>query len=240
LAAEGTTGPRLGLEGARGYAALILDGADFGQFFAIGGDNDRLVSVGLKPYPCFALAQGPISAAIELRKRLGRLDEIERVEIFLANTGPARLRLKDSHGQAPNSREAADHSIYFLVAVALLDGHVGLKHFESDRWQDADVRTLIAHMEASIDPALQPATSLPCRIRVTLANGQQRTIERPASPGNPASPLTWNEVMEKFRACSANIFDADAQAAVIDRVERIENISARALMQALTASPRTR
>jgi 2-methylcitrate dehydratase len=233
LAAEGTTGPRLGIEGARGYATLILDGADFEQFFTIGGDSDRLVSVGLKPYPCFALAQGPISAAIELRKRVGTMDGIERLEVSLANTGPARLRLKDSHGRTPESREAADHSIYFLVAIAFLDGHVGLKHFESDRWRDEDVRALIARMEAAIDPALQPVTSLPCRIVATTTDGQKHVAERPASPGNAASPLTWDDVKEKFHACSTGVLDANAQALVVARVGGIENVSARALMQAL-------
>jgi 2-methylcitrate dehydratase len=237
LAAGGTTGPRLGIEGARGYAALILDGADFEQFFTMGGNSDRLVSVGLKPYPCFALAQGPISAAVELRKRLGSVDRIERLEISLANTGPARLRLKDSHGRVPDSREAADHSIYFLVAVALLDGHVGLKHFESDRWQDEDVRALIARMEAGIDPALQPATSLPCRIIATTAGGQKHIAERPASPGNPASPLTWDNVEEKFHLCSAGVLNAEARSVVVERVARVESIPARALMQALVPSP---
>jgi 2-methylcitrate dehydratase len=233
LAAEGTTGPQLGLEGVRGYATLILDGADFEQFFTIGHDSDRLVSVGLKPYPCFALAQGPISAAIELRRRLGSADGIERLEISLANTGPARLRLKDSHGRAPDSREAADHSIYFMVAAALLDGHVGLKHFESDRWRDDDVRALIARMEASIDPALEPATSLPCRIVVKAMDGQEHIAERPASPGNPAAPLSWDDVKEKFHICASGVLSADAQALVIARVGGIEHVSARALMQAL-------
>jgi 2-methylcitrate dehydratase len=235
LAGEGTTGPRLGLEGVRGYAALILDGADFEQFFTIGRDSDRLVSVGLKPYPCFALAQGPISAAVELRKRLESADDIERLEISLANTGPARLRLKDSHGRAPDSREAADHSIYFLVAAALLDGHVGLEHFESDRWRDEDVSALIGRMEAVIDPALAPPTSLPCRIVAKTMDGQKHVAERPASPGNPAAPLSWDDVKEKFHACAADVLSADAQALVIARVGGIEHVSARALMQALAS-----
>jgi 2-methylcitrate dehydratase PrpD len=119
------------------------------------------------------------------------------------------------------------------VAIAFLDGHVGLKHFESDRWRDEDVRALIARMEAAIDPALQPVTSLPCRIVATTTDGQKHVAERPASPGNAASPLTWDDVKEKFHACSTGVLDANAQALVVARVGGIENVSARALMQAL-------
>jgi 2-methylcitrate dehydratase len=234
LAAEGMTGPSHAIEGVRGYAKLILDGIDFSGFFTSGGATDRIQSVGLKQYPCFALGQGPISAAIELRKRLRQSAQIERLTVSLANTGPARLRLRDSHGQAPNSQEAADHSIYFLVAVALLDGRYGLDQLKSGRWKDPDIHALIARMEARIDPDLQPITALPCRLEATLAGGETHVIDRPATPGNPSLPLSWNEVEEKFRRCAAATLDNAAQAKVIDIVSRIEDFaSSRTLLRSL-------
>jgi 2-methylcitrate dehydratase len=223
LAAHGTTGPLEAIEGARGYAKLILDGADFSSFFEE-GKPDRLMSVGLKQYPCFALGQGPISAAVELRARLRQPIAVEHLKVSLADTGPARLRLRDSLGRVPSSREAADHSVYFLVAVALLDGRFGLDQLSGGRWQDADVHALIERMEAVIDKGLQPATSLPCRLEATLANGERVTIERPVTPGNPKLPLSWDEVVQKFRRCAAGVLDADAQAAVIDAVARVETL----------------
>jgi 2-methylcitrate dehydratase len=224
LAAEGTTGPIEAIEGARGYAKLILNGADSSAFFE-DGHPDRLLSVGLKQYPCFALGQGPISAAVELRARLPQPIAIEHLKVVLADTGPARLRLRDSHGRVPSSREAADHSIYFLVAVALLDGRFGLDQLSGSRWQDGDVRALIERMEAVIDKDLQPATSLPCRIEATLANGERVAIERPVTPGNPKMPLSWDEVVEKFRRCAADVLDAGAQTAVIDGVAHVETLT---------------
>src|SRR5215813_2588259 len=126
LAADGVTGPGEALEGARGYAKLIMEGADFSTFFNEGENADRVMSVGLKQYPCFALGQGPISAAVELRKRLSAPADIACLKVTVADTGPARLRLRDALGRVPSSQEAADHSVYFLVAVALLDGRFGL------------------------------------------------------------------------------------------------------------------
>jgi len=234
LAAEGVTGPGEAIEGARGYARLIMDGADFAQFFTAGHDTDRLMAVGLKQYPCFALGQGPISAAIELQKRLPAHTEIAKLKIAVANTGAARLRLSDTLGRVPSSQEAADHSVYFLVAVALLDGRFGLDQLTGGRWQDADVRALIERMEATIDPTLKPPTSLPCRLQATLTNGETIVIERNVTPGMPAMPLSWNEVTEKFRRCAAGVIDEDAQSEVIDAVARIEALpSVRPLLGAL-------
>ena len=233
LAAEGTTGPKNAIDGVRGYAQLILDGADFSTFFAEGA-ADRLLSVGLKQYPCFALGQGPISAAIEMRKRVRDPSAIEKLTVSLANTGPARLRLRDSHGRVPASREAADHSIYFLVTVALLDGYFGLNQLSSGRWQDSDVRELIERMEARIDPALTPPTSLPCRLEAVLRGGERLVVDRPVTPGNAQMPLSWEDVKDKFRRCAAGVIDDAAQSRVIDSVERIDVLpSVRTLLRGL-------
>jgi 2-methylcitrate dehydratase len=223
LAAEGVTGPAEALEGARGYAKLILDGSDFATFFDDSAP-DRLVSVGLKQYPCFALGQGPISAAVELRGKLPKGAAIERLTVSVANTGPARLRLGDELGRVPSSREAADHSVYFLVAVALLDGRFGLDQLASGRWQDADVHDLIGRMSAGIDKSLQPTSSLPCRLEAVLKNGERIVIDRPVTRGNPRAPLSWDEVVDKFRRCADGVIDTTAQASAIAAVGHVETL----------------
>ncbi len=234
LAAEGMTGPGEAIEGARGYAKLIMNGANFSDFFQNGNNADRLMAVGLKQYPCFALGQGPISAAVELGKQIASPADIQRLKVTVADTGAARLRLRDSLGRVPSSQEAADHSVYFLVAVALLDGRFGLDQLTGGRWRDPDVRSLIERMEAAIDPALKPATALPCRLETTLANGKTLVVERKVTPGNPAMPLTWDEVEDKFRRCASGVIGKSAQATVIESVARIEALpSVRTLLAAL-------
>jgi 2-methylcitrate dehydratase len=230
LADDGVTGPERAIDGVRGYAKLILNGADFSEFFREGAP-DRMLAVGLKQYPCFALGQGPISAAVELRERLPKPIAVESLTVSLANTGPARLRLRDDHGKMPASREAADHSIYFLVAVALLDGRFGLDQLTAGRWHDDDVRALISRMEAKIDSGLTPPTSLPCRLEAVLAGGEHVVIERPVTPGNAQAPLTWDEVKTKFHRCADGVLDDAAQRNVIDCVENIGALkSARQLL----------
>jgi 2-methylcitrate dehydratase len=234
LAAEGMTGPEEAIEGRRGYAKLILEGADFAGFFRDGGD-DRLLSVGLKQYPCFALAQGPISAAIELRSRLHRRDAIGQLKVVLADTGPARLRLGDQHGRTPTSSEAADHSIYFLVAVALLDGCFGLEQLRAGRWRDDDVIALVSRMEAVIDPALAPKSALPCRLEAGLIDGSRCIIERQCTPGFASNPLSWDQVVAKFQHCARGVISERSQRDVIAWVKGIEQLSSvRTLLKSLT------
>ena len=229
LAAEGMTGPEQALEGRRGYAKLLLEGIDFGDFFKADGD-DRLLSVGLKQYPCFALAQGPISAAIEMRGRLPQLADLERIKIVLADTGPARLRLADEHGRAPTSSEAADHSIYFLVAVALLDGRFGTDQLYAERWKDRDVNDLMSRMDALIDPTLTPKMALPCRLEAVFTGGGHCIVERPCTPGFASNPLSWDEVVAKFRTCASSAIGDMAQRDVVACVNGIEQLSSMRLL----------
>ena len=235
LAAQGVTGPESALEGRRGFAALILQGADFAGFFDARGE-DRLLSTGLKQYPCFALAQGPLSAAIELRGRLPENAAIERLTIALADTGPARLRLNDQHGRQPTSSEAADHSIYFLVAAALRDGRFGLDQLHGERWRDRDVTDLIARTDAVIDPALGPKAALPCRLEAELSVGGRVVVERPCTPGFASSPLSWDEVVAKFRNCARGVLDDARQDRVIAAVRGLERLaSVRTLLECLVS-----
>ncbi len=234
LAGEGMTGPELAIEGRNGYAKLILEGASFDSFFEEAA-NDRLISVGLKQYPCFALAQGPISAVVELRAKLPGLDAIERLHVALADTGPARMRLGDEHGRKPDSSEAADHSIYFLVAVALRDRRFGADQLRAERWRDRDVVDLIERMDATIDPALAPKTALPCRLEVLMADGGRRTIERSCTPGFAASPSPWADVVAKFTHCARGAIGEQAQREVVACVAGIEHLpSVRTLLKHLT------
>ena len=223
LAADGVTGPERAIEGVRGYAKLILNGVEFSDFFQEG--DTRSPALGrTEAVSLLRAGPGPISAAVELRERLPTPIVLESLVVSLANTGPARLRLRDDHGKMPASREAADHSIYFLVAVALLDGRFGLDQLTAGRWQDDDVRALITRMEAKIDPTLTPPTSLPCRLEAVLPGGQRVIVARAITPGNAQAPLTWDEVKTKFHRCADGVLNNAARRHVVDCVESIDKM----------------
>jgi len=237
LAAEDITGPARALDGPRGFANVILDGADFETFFAMDGEADRIMSVGLKLFPCFALAQAPISSALELRSRLhAPVETLQKIVVSIADSAPARMRLGDGAGRMPSSREEADHSVHYLVAVALADGYVGLDQFEGGRWRDADVIDLMSRIEARIDPDLptMPVSAFPCRAEAHLQNGERLVVENLANPGHPSNPLSWGAVKDKFNQYVEPVLSTDARQRTLDLVENIEDLrSVRLLIDAL-------
>ena len=84
----------------------------------------------------------------------------------------------------------------------------------------------MARIEARIDPDLRPVKALPCRLVAIMRDGTRHTIERPASPGNPALPLSWDDVKGKFELCAAQeCSTCYAQRNVIELVERIDELA---------------
>ncbi|MDB5644203.1 MAG: 2-methylcitrate dehydratase [Hyphomicrobiales bacterium] len=232
MAREGMSGPRAALEGPRGFASALFKTGAFDDFFGFDGTTERVSASSLKLYPCFAIGQSPIYAAVRLRREKSLSpNTIRSVQVSIADSAPARLRLADSHGRRPESREAADHSLHALVALALADGHVSNEQMFSGRWRDSDVLELIEKIDIRIDPTIAPgsAGSFPCRIDVELDDGSRMQTEQDAAPGHHSKPLEWVEAVEKFRLNANGRLSAKAMdelARCLATAETLENLEA--------------
>ncbi len=83
--------------------------------------------------------------------------EIETIRIYL----PGQLLLRavsEPEKWHPKTRETADHSIPYLVAVALQDGAVTPVSFNPQRIGDPELHSLIARMNAEEDQEYSPVT----------------------------------------------------------------------------------
>jgi len=203
LAAKGVTGP---LE--------ILDSHDVGlqDFLDRSGPMDSLwapaparpeiLDAHVKSYPCIGTAQTTVQAALDAGRRLnGRIGEIERIEVFMADLPFVRDQQADGDRRFPRSREAADHSFTFLPAVALVDGELTIRQFQNERWNEPALKELMGRVSLQIAPDLnqQAPDSMPCRLRVVLRNGEDRTAECLYPPGHSGpSGLDASVVRSKF------------------------------------------
>ena len=103
--------------------------------------------IAIKAYPCFAGGQSAVAAAIAMHRLVdGNVERLGTIRVALADLPIVRRQLADPGRIAPRSREAADHSLHFLIAVALIDGAFGLRQFDNERWNDPKVRALMARL----------------------------------------------------------------------------------------------
>ncbi|MEH6549067.1 MAG: MmgE/PrpD family protein [Pseudomonadales bacterium] len=206
LAKEGLTGPEKPFEGVAGLNDLIdigpLDLADLGQI------NNRLSAVEstcFKLYPSEYSSQGPIGNILRLRQEINP-EEIESITIELHWAGWQEI----GGGQGdkvekwnPTTRESADHSLPYLVAVALADGKITLDSFTDERISDPRLRPMMKKINVieSSEMTKEHAGELPkwpSIIEVILHNGQRIRRHSGIPRGHPLNPLDRSELKGKF------------------------------------------
>ena len=138
-----------------------------------------------------------------------------------------RRQLADPGRVAPRSREAADHSLHFLIAVALIDGAFGLAQFADERWNAANVRALMARLEMTTDADLarRAGEAYPCAIHAVGRDGRPYEAEILAPPGlSPDGPDSATAT-EKFQRMTAGILTPQARSRIVEAVMTLDAAS---------------
>ena len=200
MARLGITGPGEPFDGPRGFKKQL--GAPF-DLPAFGGDGEpfSIESDKLKTYPCDYEAQCSITPALELHKPLeGKLDEIARIEIeTYDNAVYVAADTRDKWN--PTNRETADHSIPYVVAVAMSQGTFWMNDFDDERVRDPKIHALMQKIEVRATEEFNKAwpEAYPFRVTVTMKSGEKHVTEVRYAKGHPKNPLSDQEVEAKFR-----------------------------------------
>lgn len=238
LAAEGMTGPREVFEGRRGMAKLMLGECDWDLLAAPFGEW-RLPRTCLKRYPAAYIIHSSIDLALDLRREhhlvTGDIDSVT-VEAFgwlledMVNGmgGTSRYEI--------DSRETADHSLPFCVAVSLVDGEYGLRQLNEKRWEAPEVREMMRKMrfihDRRMDERFPP--DRPSRLTIVTRDGRKLVKEVPYPKGDYRAPFSDEEIADKFRSLSAEVLTPPRQEIAIERALNFSRGSVRSLLDACT------
>ena len=124
------------------------------------------------------------------------------------------------------TKEEADHSLPYLVAVALLDGQVMPAQYGPLRIHSDDVQTLLQRVSVRPDEGYSrrfPA-EMPCRVRVTLRDGRTFTEERADYPGFVTRGRTWEAARIKFERLAAPYTTASVREQVAATVADLDQL----------------
>ena len=206
LAARGITGPAEVLEGNKGFMDSISGPfeLDWEQ-----EDLERVRHTFLKRYNAEIHSQSALEALLELREQHafdpGR---VERIELDTFQVAYDIIGGGEEGGKKEiSSKEEADHSLPYLLAVALLDGQVMPEQFAPGRIVRADVQALLRRVD--VRPARDLTERVPaehaCRLRLRLAGGVTLTAEKSDYHGFLTRPMGWEHVLRKFQRLAARI-----------------------------------
>ena len=242
LAQHGITGPLDLFEAERGLKAVFPRGPAGDILDAPLPDDGFIMRSAIKAYPCFAGGQSAVAAGIALHRLVGGdVDQLKTVRVALADLPIVRRWLADPGRIAPQSREAADHSLHFLIAVALDDGAFGLRQFDNTRWADPKVRALMARLEFTTDADLtrRAGDAYPCALHATSRDGRPHDVEILQPPGSSPHGLDTQTVLDKFAGVTERHLAPGSRNRIVDAVMALDKaISCDGLMQ-LLATERT-
>ena len=209
-AARGMTGPEGAVDGKHGLLAQITgrtDAAAFDAALDATTGPPRLLGVHLKAYPIGYFTQPAVDAALQLRAGI-EPDRVERVEVETSAFG--LLANADSPAKwYPGSRETADHSLPYGVAVALLDGRVGKRQFGLERITAPDVRRLMGKISVRENDAFTAAypKRVATRISIMLADGRSSACQVDYPRGHARNPMSRADVAAKLSDLASRTCD---------------------------------
>ncbi len=210
LAQQGFIGPEDVMDySGRWDTARLVDGLGDPQGYAV-------LSAYFKPYAVCRWAHSAVDAVLELAGRHGVRPE--EVETILVETFYEVTRLVN---YAPRNAIAAQFSIPFALAVALLRHRIGPEDVSEENVRNPEILDLARKVEVVVDPEINsqfPAKTI-ARVTVQTTRGRfQTTVEYPR--GNPENPLTDAELVAKFRSLTVPVVGEKAseelQAAIFD------------------------
>jgi 2-methylcitrate dehydratase len=198
---------------------------------------DGVVESTIKKYNSMIHTQSAVHCMVELAKE-NKLDPDKIVSI---EAEVFQLAFDFAGGglygvdKVIRTKEQADHSLPYLLAVALLDGDVMPAQFNPERIIKPDVQALLK--KVSVRPnheftELYPG-KMPAKIIVRLGDGRVIEQEVQDYPGLASYPFTWEDAVQKFHALVRGRIDEGLSAAIKDAVHSVENIQVRDLMELL-------
>ncbi len=134
-----------------------------------------------------------------------------------------------------HTKEDADHSLPYLLAVAALDGDVQPAQLEPERIDEAGRPGPAPEGQVRPDDgftARYPG-EFPSRVTVRLKDGKSYSHEVKDYPGFPTRPFTWEDVAAKFDKLVGDRADEGLRKEIKAAVRSLENIQVKELMKLL-------
>ena len=227
LASTNYTGPVEVFEGKEGIFHVISNVKWSKEAMLSGlGEEFMITQCGYKAFPTEALTHQPITAVMELMEENG-VDPHNVEEVVVETTARGADILSDPSKYKPTTKETADHSLPYCIAVAVTKGNVLPSDFEPDALKDAFVWEMLGRIKvianAEID-GMFPGTKRAI-VHITTKDQKKFTKQEDFAKGRPQRPLTDDELIAKYKA-NARVTVSDKRLnEIVDATWNLEQFS---------------
>jgi 2-methylcitrate dehydratase len=246
-AKEGMTGPVHLFEGPKGFTK------EFGMELEYNWDDDHFDLIPkcvLKSYNSEVHTQSLIEGALKLKEK-NKIDP-KQIKKISAETFLTAYHIvgggEYGERKTVKSKEQADHSLPYVLAVSLLDGELYPEQLLPERIKQQDVQELLQKVDCTtkfplhepvkvvglIDPYTRAyPEKLMGALTITMNDGNKYSIEVSDYHGFHTRPLSWEDVSIKFKKLTASLINPELQTKIIELIRDFENHNAKELVELL-------
>lgn len=230
LAREGMTGPSPIFEGEMGFFKQV-SGPFTVDVDSFGGRRGsfKIDGTTIKYFPAEIHSQTAIWSALEARKEITGTDEIASVEIESHEAGYTILG-KDPEKWKPATKETADHSLPYIVSMALLEGKIDNSTYEEKKFTDPKILKFLEHVTVREDKTFSAKypEAIANRIIVKTKTGKTITKQLDYPKGHPKNPISKEEIEAKYRRLAGvylNSKQLDDTLQALWSLEKVEDLT---------------
>jgi 2-methylcitrate dehydratase len=239
MAKKGYTGTEAVFEGKEGLKHCFGEGWDDDALLGSlpgteGGRPWKIMECGMKAFPTEALTHTHISAVLKtMRDNNLTWQDVDKVVVKAI--ARACDILFDAQKYRPESRETADHSLPYCLAVAIVDGKITTASFTNERIQDPVIREVIDRIvgDASQEFEAMFPEKQPSEVKITTKDGKVFGAYLEFPKGDPREPMTQEDLDAKFNGLSSAKLSAERQQEVKDLIFNCESMKVRDFMNGL-------
>jgi 2-methylcitrate dehydratase len=226
LASTGYSGPVELFEGKEGVFEVISNVSwDSSKMLDGLGKEFLITECGYKAFPTEALTHQPITAVMEAMTE-NSIDPHKISEILVETTTRGADILSDPSKYEPRTKETADHSLPYCIAVAATKGNVLPSDFEEEALTDPFVWEMLGKIKvvanAEID-ALFPGVKRAI-VTITTEDGSAYTKQADYAKGRAESPLSDEELIDKFRANASHVMSEGQMDKIVDATFKLDEV----------------
>jgi 2-methylcitrate dehydratase len=238
LAMRGLTGPAEVFEGNKGFMDSIA------RKFEIDWskeDLERVTRTIIKKYNAEVHSQSSIEGILNLKREQNfNPAEIEKVEVEVFDVAYNIIGGgEEGEKKHIRTKEEADHSLPYILAVAILDGTVMPEQYYPERIVRSDVQNLLQRIviRPRDDYSRRFPSEVPTHLTVHLKGGGVVEKEKRDYEGFFTRPMGWDRAVQKFNSLSSRFVDENLQKRIADCVAKMEDLYVADLTKLLASIP---
>lgn len=220
LAREGFDASELSLDHQYGYCNVFNDGLpkDLAPLRSWGEPLEILTDYGLalKPYPSCGATHPGIEAALEIHRRL------QAAPIKSVRAGVPEMAFAPLIHVMPHIPLEGKFSLHYCLAVALLEGTVGLASFTQEKVDDPRIRALIPKIAMEVDERVRHESEFSTHVRVETEDGAVHEAFCPLAMGKPERWFSPAQMRSKFLDCGTVLNAPDAVLRAFGRLRELD------------------